>query len=287
MKEAVKTWKILELLKVTENLFTEKKIDNPRLNAELILCSILNTKRINLYLDFEKPISETELSDFREKVRRRIFREPLQYILGETEFYGLKFIVDPSVLIPRPETELLVDKALDIINKNKLENPRILEVGTGSGCISIAIASKLTCTIDAIDSSSEALKTAQINSDNNNTSAKINFIKKDFLTEINSFDEYDLIVSNPPYIASGEIATLMDEVKNYEPQYALSDGGDGLVFYRRFIELFKNSKKVKLLLEIGDNKKEKVEELIKASGIENYEFFKDLLNIYRVIYIEK
>jgi release factor glutamine methyltransferase len=287
MKEAVKTWKILELLKVTENLFTEKKIDNPRLNAELILCSILNTKRINLYLDFEKPISETELSDFREKVRRRIFREPLQYILGETEFYGLKFIVDPSVLIPRPETELLVDKALDIINKNKLENPRILEVGTGSGCISIAIASKLTCTIDAIDSSSEALKTAQINSDNNNTSAKINFIKKDFLTEINSFDEYDLIVSNPPYIASGEIATLMDEVKNYEPQYALSDGGDGLVFCRKFIELFKNSKKVKLLLEIGDNKKEKVEELIKASGIENYEFFKDLLNIYRVIYIEK
>jgi release factor glutamine methyltransferase len=287
MKEAVKTWKILELLKVTENLFTEKKIDNPRLNAELILCSILNTKRINLYLDFEKPISETELSDFREKVRRRIFREPLQYILGETEFYGLKFIVDPSVLIPRPETELLVDKALDIINENKLENPRILEVGTGSGCISIAIASKLTCTIDAIDSSSEALKTAQINSDKNNTSSKINFIKKDFLTEINSFDEYDLIVSNPPYIASGEIATLMDEVKNYEPQYALSDGGDGLVFYRRFIELFKNSKKVKLLLEIGDNKKEKVEELIKASGIENYEFFKDLLNIYRVIYIEK
>lgn len=287
MKEAVKTWKILELLRVTENLFSEKGIDNPRLNAELILCRTLNTKRIDLYLDFEKPISEAELSDYREKVKRRINREPLQYIIGETEFYGLKFKVDPSVLIPRQETELLVEKAMEIAISQKLENPKILEVGTGSGCISISIASKLTCQIDAIDPSNDALKTARLNSDTNNTTEKVSFMKKDILSDFNNFNGYDLIISNPPYIAKHEMETLMDEVKNFEPRKALTDNADGLVFYRKFIELAnKTNGKVRMLAEIGDNKKEEVENLLTESKIQKYEFFKDLLNIYRVVYIE-
>jgi len=287
MKEAVKTWKILELLRVTENLFSEKGIDNPRLNAELILCRTLNTKRIDLYLDFEKPISEAELSDYREKVKRRINREPLQYIIGETEFYGLKFKVDPSVLIPRQETELLVEKAMEIAISQKLENPKILEVGTGSGCISISIASKLTCQIDAIDPSNDALKTARLNSDANGTSEKINFVKKDILSDFDNFNGYDLIISNPPYIAKHEMETLMDEVKNFEPREALTDNADGLVFYRKFIELAnKTNGKVRMLAEIGDNKKAEVENLLTELKIQKYEFFKDLLNIYRVVYIE-
>ncbi|MCI0448919.1 MAG: peptide chain release factor N(5)-glutamine methyltransferase [Chlorobi bacterium] len=287
MKEEIKAWKILELLKVTEGLFREKKIDNPRLNAELILSSILKSKRIDLYLDFEKPLSEAELSQFREKVKRRLNREPLQYIIGETEFYGLKFKVNPSVLIPRTETELLVDKALEILIHNRLENPKILEIGTGSGCIAISITSRLKCTIDAIDTSDDALKTAKLNSDFNNTTRRVNFIKKNILSDFSNFNEYDLVISNPPYIEAGEIQTLADEIKNFEPMKALTDNAGGLVFYRKFIEIAKNTQgKVRLLLEIGDNKKEKVENLLRESKIQNFEFFKDLLNIYRVVYIE-
>jgi release factor glutamine methyltransferase len=206
--------------------------------------------------------------------------------LGEAEFYGLKFIVNPSVLIPRPETELLVDKTLEIVNQNKLENPKILEIGTGSGCISIAIADRLTCLIDAVDKSTDALQIAQQNSDSNNTSLKINFTQKDFLSDYRSFDGYDIVISNPPYIAAEEMETLMDEVKNFEPKNALTDCADGLTFYRKIIEAAKNSANTKLLIEIGDGKKDKVENLIKESGIKQYDFFSDLLNIPRVVYIE-
>lgn len=286
MKETAKTWKIIDLLKVTEELLREKKIDNPRLNAELLLCDTLNTKRINLYLEFEKPLSEAEFSVFREKIKRRLNREPLQYITGTSEFYGLTFKVNPSVLIPRPETELLVDKTLEIIHAQKLENPKILEIGTGSGCVSIAVASIIVTEITAIDSSKEALKTAQQNSDDNSTSRKIIFFQRDILKDFDNFNGYDLVISNPPYIASGEMESLQEEVKN-EPAHSLTDNKDGFEFYRKIIGLAKKTPgKVRLLLEIGDGKKEKVENLIIENEIENYEFFKDLLNIYRVVYIE-
>jgi release factor glutamine methyltransferase len=287
MKETLKTWKVLELIKAAEKLFEEKGIGGPRLNAELLLCSTLNTGRINLYLDFEKPLNELELSDFRKKIKRRISREPLQYITGETEFYGLKFDVNPSVLIPRAETELLVETAMEIINQQKLDSPKILEIGTGSGCVSVSIAANVECKIDAIDTNEDALKTAVLNSKSNNATERISFIKKNILTDLTNFDGYDLIISNPPYIAGDEIQSLSDEIKNFEPAEALTDKADGLVFYRKFIEISKNTRgKVRMLLEIGDNKKEKVENLLIESKIQNYKFFKDLLNIFRVVYIE-
>jgi release factor glutamine methyltransferase len=286
MNEAVKTWIILDLLKVTEGHFRKNNISSPRLNAELLLCNTLNSKRINLYLDFEKPLNEDELTRFRKKVKRRLTGEPLQYILGETEFYGLKFKVNPDVLIPRPETELLVDKTLEVIHNNKLENPKILEIGTGSGCISIAIASKVLCSVTAIDSSENALKVAEENSELNNTSSRITFEHKDFLNDFINFDIYDLVVSNPPYIPLSEMDSLQAEVY-FEPKQALTDNADGLSFYRKIFELAHSSKKgVKILLEMGDGKKDKIEDLIKEYNINNYEFYKDLLNIDRVLYIE-
>lgn len=287
MKEAVKIWRIIDILKVTENLFGEKNIDSPRLNAELLLSDTLKTTRMRLYLDFEKPLSELELSDFREKVKRRASREPLQYILGKSEFYGLTFKVNPSVLIPRPETEILVDKTLDVIKMHRLENPKILEIGTGSGCISIAAACKMTCEITAIDSSPEAISISQENSAVNNTASKVSFLHKDIIKDFENFNGYDLIISNPPYIRLDEMETLQEEVKNFEPREALTDNLDGLVFYRKILELAKDtSGKCRILLEIGDGKKQKVESLFKEMNIENYEFFKDMLNIYRVVYIE-
>lgn len=293
MKEAVKIWKILELLKVTEEHFSKNNIESPRLNAELLLSAVLNTKRFNLYMDFDKPLTESELAEFRAMVKRRLTGEPLQYITGETEFYGLKFFVNPSVLIPRPETELLVDKTLELIHTYKLENPKILEIGTGSGCIPIAIASKTLCSITAIDVSNQAIETAEINSRSNNTSEKIRFENKDVLNDDIKFGDFDIIVSNPPYIAAGEISTLQREVKDFEPHTALTDNNDGLTFYKKIFELALNAKKdsaqgkeIFILLEIGDGKKELVEQLLKEYRITNYEFFKDLLNIYRVLYIK-
>lgn len=287
MSQTAKTWKILDLLKVTEEHFRKNSIQSARLNSEMLLCSVLNTKRINLYLDFEKPLTVNELDNFREKVKRRISGEPLQYILGETEFYGLNFKVNPSVLIPRQETELLVDKAIKILTSGLNENPRILEIGTGSGCISIALASKILCTINAIDLSEDAIRTAKENSTANNTHDKITFLNKDFLTEINYFNGYDLVLSNPPYIAIDDFESLEKQVRDFEPKQALTDEGDGLSFYSKFIEAMeKTNGNVNILAEIGDGKKDKVESLLKESGIE-YTFYKDLMNIDRVVHLKK
>ncbi len=276
--------KILGVLKAAENLFREKSVTNPRLSAELLLASALRTDRIKLYLEFDKPLTDSELEDFRSKVRRRLNNEPIQYITGEAFFYGLKFTVNPSVLIPRPETELLVEKALEIIENKKIHKPRILETGTGSGCISISIACSTECIIDATDINDGAIQTAAGNSENNTQKGKVNFIKKDFLSPGMDFSNYDLVISNPPYIPSDEFSTLADEIKNHEPKHALTDGRDGLEFYRRIFSLYNSaSKKPAVLAETGDGKKDNVEELAKKFSINNYKFHKDLMGIHRVI----
>ncbi len=287
MNETVKTWRVLDILKVTESAFTEKGIKNARLNAELLLCDTTGDKRIDLYLNFEKPLNDIEISAYREKVKRRLKHEPLQYILGKAEFYGLSFKVTPDVLIPRPETELLVELVLDYIKSNELLSPNILEIGTGSGCISTAIAASCDCKIDAIDMSKAALTIAQENSQVNGTNSKINFIQKDFFISVDTFSGYDIILSNPPYIAAMDIPGLNEEVKYYEPFSALSDNKDGLSFYRRFFELIVNSKANQVIfLEIGDSKKDVIERLLNEFNIEDHIFYNDLINIPRVLNIE-
>jgi len=282
-----KTWNILDLIKVTENLFKEKSIDNARLNTELLLADTLKTQRINLYLDFEKPLKENELREFREKVKRRLNREPVQYIIGNTEFYGLKFKVNPGVLIPRQETELLVDKCIETAHSIGGSNPRILEVGTGSGCISISIAKNTDCRIDAIDISGETLSAAKENSEMHGIQDKITFAKKNFFTDVDKFDGYEIVVSNPPYIPLDEYNSLPEEIGSFEPRHALTDEKDGLVFYRKIIEVLKNTHSaVKVLLEIGDGKDQIVKELLDTNKIKKYTFCKDLLNINRVVCID-
>jgi release factor glutamine methyltransferase len=282
-----KNWNILELIKVTENLLKEKNIDNARLNTELLLADTLKTKRINLYLDFEKPLSENELNEFREKVRRRLNHEPLQFILGYSEFYGLRFNVHPGVLIPRQETEVLVDKCLELIKSSGMVNPRIMEIGTGSGCISISIAKNTDCLIDAIDVGNESLSTARGNSELHNVQGKINFSIKNIFTDVHNFGGYEIVLSNPPYIPLDEYISLPEEIRRYEPEHALTDNSDGLVFYRKIIEVLKNTKNaVKVLLEIGDRKDQIVKELLDKNRISNYSFYKDLININRVLFID-
>jgi release factor glutamine methyltransferase len=288
MPEAVKTWLVLDLIRLTESLFRDNGIDNPRLNAELLLADTLNLRRFDLYLNFDRPLGESELADYRSSVKRRIAREPLQYITGKAEFYGLPFEVNPAVLIPRPETELLVEKTLALLKEKNITNPRILEIGTGSGCISIAIACNIDCDIDAIDLSSEAFETALRNSAANNTKEKITFSRKDILKEPVDLDGYDIVISNPPYIPLEVFRKLEPELKNFEPAGALTDGGDGLLFYRKFFDLWNRSSKCKaMLLEIGDNRMSSVEALLKERQIADYTFQNDLLNLPRVLIIQR
>jgi len=298
METDVKIWNILDILKASEKILKEKNIENPRLNAELLLCDTLKTERIRLYLDFDKPLDEKEISQFREKIKRRLRNEPLQYITSKTEFYGLTFNVNPSVLIPRQETELLVDKALDVIHSVNSHNPhslgegmgwvpKILEIGTGSGCISVAAAANRDCSIDAIDISEDILETAKANAELNNVSHKINFQLKNIFSDFKNFDGYDIIISNPPYIPAHNINLLAKEIKNYEPAIALTDNENGMEFYSKIIELAqKTENKIKVLAEIGDGRKEFLDEILLNYKISDFTYYKDLMNIDRVVYFE-
>ncbi|MGH2574202.1 MAG: peptide chain release factor N(5)-glutamine methyltransferase [Ignavibacteria bacterium] len=283
-------FRVLDLLKDSENSLREKNIENPILNAELLLSDTLNIPRINLYLDFERLLTENEIASCREKTKRRLSGEPLQYILWYAEFFGTKFKVNGDVLIPRPETEILVEKCLNVLSVYKPSSFRILEIGAGSGCISISIAKTLVPNgiagpkIDAIDVSNQALSVAKENSSTHNVSDSINFLHKDLFKDLTSFEGYNFVISNPPYIASDEFDNLPDEIKLYEPRSALTDDKDGLEYYRKIIELSLNTKSpVMCLLEIGDSKKNKVEVLLQKNNINKYSFYKDLLNIDRVV----
>jgi release factor glutamine methyltransferase len=226
-----KIWTTIDLIKWGEDYFVSKGISNAKLEVEWFLCHILICQRIDLYVQFEQPLMKDELAQFKEMVRRRIEGEPFQHILGKADFYGRDFIVNKHVLIPRPETEMIIE-----LLKKKDAVESILEIGTGSGCIATTISlENLSISIIATDISKEALSIAKENSQKysvENTDFKIH----DFLnTDINS--TFDVVVSDPPYIGFDEMSGLQKEVQDYDPKIALTDNDDGLSFYRRFAEL--------------------------------------------------
>lgn len=229
-----KVWTIIELINWGTDFFKEKQIESQRLNIELLLCKVLKCERLYLYTNFDKPLSEQELAELRDFVKRRATGEPLQYIIGTVDFYKLNLNVNPSVLIPRPETEQLVEIILSQNGDKK--NLRILEIGTGSGCIAIALAQNLPDSeVYAIDISLDALKLAKENA-NLNEVKNVFFKKMDILNEIPQ-KKYDIIVSNPPYIPLLEYKDLEKELF-FEPEIALTDKSDGLGFYKRFASIF-------------------------------------------------
>jgi len=238
------SWKIVDLLKTTTDFFKQKQIENPRLNAEILLAHVLNKTRINLYVEFERPIADNELKIFREYVGRRSKNEPLQYITGVTEFMGLPFKVNPSVLIPRPETEILCEEILKLQN-NYSNQVNILDIGTGSGCISISLAHFWkNSQVTGIDISRESLNTAKENIALNNIK-NLNLIEQDVFKiaeDKNLLENFDIVVSNPPYIAKDEMDTLQSEVKDFEPLQALTDFDDGLKFYKHIMDLVSDEK---------------------------------------------
>ena len=254
---------IAETLKAASLQLKHAEVPNDVLDAQTLLAFTIKQDRTYLIIHFNDQLSEEIIPVFQSLIQRRATGEPLQYITGRQEFFGLEFEVTPAVLIPRPETELIVEETL-LLSQN-IAQPLIIDAGTGSGCIAIALARELeNAKIIATDISAEALKVASRNAVKHGVENRINFIKCDLLSGIPKNTKADLIVSNPPYIAPEEIATLQREVRDWEPHNALTDYADGLNFYRRLLVEaveFLQSEGF-LIFEMGYEQSEKIKALI-------------------------
>ncbi len=250
-------WTILSLLEWTTEYFRSKEISTPRLDAELLLAYVLEKDRIYLYTHFDKPINFQERQKYKQLVKRRAQREPYAYIIGEKEFMSLSFKVNSSVLIPRPETELIVEQAIAIAKTKS--DLRVLEIGTGSGAIAVSIAYYCkNSQVFAGDISEAALNIAVANAARHQVT--IDFRQSDLLAAFLGDSAFDLIVANLPYIPDHEYERLMPEVREYEPRHALVAGEDGLDLYRRMIPQTSNmlNDGGSMLLEIDCEQGEKI-----------------------------
>jgi release factor glutamine methyltransferase len=237
---STKRWIIKDLLEVTTDYLRDKKVDNPRLCAETLLAYQLNSSRIKLYLTLDHPLNEKDIDSYRSMIKRRVDREPAQYITGVQEFWSLEFLVGPQALIPRPETEILVEQVLSILKddkSNKEQGPFMLDLGTGSGVIAVSLAKELQgATIWASDISALALDLARINSEKHAVNSRIHLVQGDLFEPFSGEPlKFDIIVSNPPYIPSEDYDSLPPEVKDYEPRLALNGHEGGLFFIEKII----------------------------------------------------
>ena len=252
--------KVSEAIKTGSKLLKEKNILTHSLDSELLLSKILNKSREEMLINLEKNLNKKDLSDFNKYLIRRSKKEPIAYLLGEKEFWSKKFFVNKNTLIPRPETELLVEKLVTIFKKKRIT---ILDIGTGTGCIIISLLSELNDSIGtAIDISNKAIIVAKKNASNFKLSDKIKFLNKSF--EGLCGKKFDLIVSNPPYIRRKDIQNLSDDVKKFEPRMALDGGNDGLDLIKKVIYKSKQILKINgtLALEIGNEQINKVSKIL-------------------------
>lgn len=256
-------WDVLKILTWTKGYLADKGVENPRLEAEWMLCEALSLDRVGLYLNFDKPLSESELAAYRGMVARRGRREPLQYILGSQEFMGLDFLVSPAVLIPRHDTEVLVSEGI----QRGGGAGSILDIGAGSGCVAVAIARALPqAKVCAVDISEAALAVARSNAEKNG--APVQFFQGSLLEPF-AGRRFDMILSNPPYIPASELATLQQEVRGFEPLGALDGGTDGLDFYRAIVAGAPDHLNAGgwLLFEVGAGQAPEVLGLLKDGGL--------------------
>lgn len=277
---------VLESIQLSTEYLEKKGIDSPRINAELLLADILKCKRLDLYLRFDQPLSSEEKDIYRSYIARRGKFEPLQYILGKVEFYGEEFIVNPNVLIPRQETEIVLEKIHSLLKD--IENPFILDIGTGAGILAIMVAKYFeNSKIVATDISKLALETAENNSITLQVNDRITFLQDDILnTKLDThFEEFDMIISNPPYVDKNEFINLQKEIVQFEPKNAVTDDSDGYTFYKKIIELNKKLLKSNgiLVFELGQNQYKKVSKFMEENDYQDIQIVKDYLGIERVI----
>lgn len=273
---------VLQVIRAATSYLAEKNVENPRLNAEHLLAHCLNLRRLDLYLIFDRPVSEAERQPLRQLVRRRAAGEPLQYLLGEWDFFGIPLKLDSRVLIPRPETELLVELALKKLPTEPALT--VLDVGTGSGAIALALAkNRPHWNILATDLSPDALQLARENAKRHNLEQKIQFVCCDLLPE--NCPKLDAIVANLPYIPSSQLPSLSREVQ-HEPPMALDGGADGLTLIRRLIQKAPSALLPCgcLFLEFGDEQQSGILGLLQAAGCAQIEIAKDLQGKPRIAF---
>lgn len=279
---------VLEAIRLSTEYLDKKKIDSPRINAELLLAHIIGCKRLDLYLAFDRPLTEPELNIYRGLIKRRASYEPLQYIIGTVEFYGLVFKVTSSVLIPRPETELLVENIIKELSDKEQLN--ILEIGCGSGNIAISLAYHLKqAQIITTDISDAALNLAKENSQKLGVADRISFIRHNILTDdLLKFSMFDLVVSNPPYVSLQSYSSLQKEIMDFEPRLAVTDESDGLTFYRIISEKVSGNIKKggKLFFEISHGQCDDVKSIMTKNNFSKIEVIKDYQNIERIVFGE-
>jgi release factor glutamine methyltransferase len=283
---AGRRWKLMELLKKAAELFERNGIESPRLNAELLLGKAIGMDRIQLYLNFDRPISPDELNRFRELTRRRLRREPLQYILEKAEFMGLEFKVNRHVLCPRPETETLVEWVIEACRARNYRT--VLDVGTGSGNIAVALAYHLPeISVTGWDVSAAAIAVAQENALRHIGNGRVRFQQIDLFGEdvCAGQPRYDVLVSNPPYISPAEFEALEPEVRVWEPREALLEGEKPFRFYRRLAEVAPALLRPQgaIFVEVGAGKARNVAALFQNAGFVQIGIREDLAGIERVV----
>ncbi|MFP2957641.1 peptide chain release factor N(5)-glutamine methyltransferase [Myxococcus sp. 1LA] len=269
-------WTIRRVLTWTTQHFEKRQVDAPRLTAEILLSYVLKLSRVRLYVDLDRPLSKEELGAYRALIERRMAGEPTQYLTGVREFYNRPFKVDARVLIPRPETELLVEAALRMLPKDA--PGRALDVCTGSGCIAISLAAERPqATVIATDLSPDACALAQENAQALGVADRVTVLQGDLFAPVPAGERFQVVVSNPPYIASDEIPGLSAEVRR-EPKLALDGGPDGLVAVRRVVTGARQWLEAGglLAMEIGEDQGPAVLELLRAAGYADARVEKDL-----------
>jgi len=285
------SWRLIDVLSAATEYLAKNNIDSARLNAERLLAHVLGITRVDLYLRYAQPLTETERDALKDLLRRRASCEPLQYILGETEFMSLPFRVTPDVLIPRPETEILVERAIDWIRSSRKEGEDLtcLDIGTGSGAIAVSLAYLCPALqVWAVDKEASALDVTRQNAETNSVIERIRIIQLD--AEQPDFSQklerrFGIVVSNPPYVSRIELESLQTEIREHEPRAALDGGEDGLRFYRAlamFLPTILNPSG-RCFLEIGATQAETVSRILLAHHTWTIEVIQDLAGMDRVL----
>jgi release factor glutamine methyltransferase len=291
MPEPFSEWTVLPLLRWTADHFRGKGIDSPRAAAEILLAHALGCGRIDLYLRFDQPVTADERDRFRALVRRRLRREPVAYITGQREFWSLPLSVDDSVLIPRPDTECLVEAALTVLPEAGNARWRVLELGTGSGAVILALASERPGhRFVATDLSPAAVATARANARRSGLETAMTFFAGDWFAPLSTGGTWNLVVCNPPYIATSALAHLAPEVAAFEPRQALDGGPHGLDHLRRLIDQAPQHLGAGgyLMLELGSDQRRAVEDLARrVPGYDQVGFRKDYAGRDRVVCLRR
>jgi release factor glutamine methyltransferase len=277
-------WTVRKVISWTSGHFEKQQVDAPRLTAELLLAHLLQTDRVKLYVDIDRPLEKSELAAYRALIQRRIAGEPTQYLVGHKQFYNRKFTVDPRVLIPRPETELLVEAVLRGLPEDA--TAQVLDLCTGSGCIGVTLAcERKGVTVTAVDVSSGACEVARANAAALGVADRVKVLEGDLFVPLPQGERFSVITANAPYVASHELAGLQREVQK-EPRLALDGGPEGLAVIQRIADGAKDwlAPGGLLALEIGDGQGPQVKDILVRAGYREVTIERDLARLDRLAF---